>query len=56
MKLNMFRVTHRPSSGAWRPPTTRPNNFPRTKNQRLPVQFYAPDDGQCVARNMLNFI
>jgi hypothetical protein len=25
------------------------------KNQRLPAQFYAPDDGQCVAWNMLNF-
>jgi len=25
---------------AWqRPPTTRPNNLPRTKNQRLPVQI-----------------
>jgi hypothetical protein len=22
-----------------RPPTTRPNNLPRMKNQRLPVQF-----------------
>ena len=32
------------------------NNFPHTKNQRLPVQFQAPDDGRCVARNMLNFI
>jgi hypothetical protein len=26
------------------------------KNQRLPVQFLAPDDGGCVTRNMLNFI
>jgi hypothetical protein len=26
------------------------------KNQRLPVQFYAPDDGRRVARNMLSFI
>ena len=31
-------------------------NLPRMKNQRLPVQFYAPDDGRCVARNMLSFI
>jgi hypothetical protein len=23
---------------------------------RLPVQFEAPDDGRCVARNMLSFI
>jgi len=27
-------------------------NFPCMPNQRLPVQFWAPDDGQCVARNM----
>jgi hypothetical protein len=26
------------------------------KNQRLTVQFYAPDDGRCVARNMLSVI
>jgi hypothetical protein len=25
------------------------SNLPRMKNQRLPAQFYAPDDGQCVA-------
>ena len=43
---------------AWkRPPTTRPSIFHGImKNQRLPVQFYAPDDEWCVARNMLNFI
>jgi len=34
----------------------RSNNLPRTKNQRLPVQSSAPDDGRCVARNMLSFI
>ena len=32
------------------------NNLPRMKNQRLPVRFQAPDDGRCVARNMLSFI
>jgi len=31
------------------------NNLPRMKNQRLPVQFWAPDDGRCVARNTLSF-
>jgi hypothetical protein len=33
-----------------------PNNLPRMKTQRLPVQFKAPDDGRCVAQNMLSFI
>ena len=32
------------------------NNLPRMKNQRLPVEFKAPDDGRCVARNILSFI
>jgi len=32
------------------------NNPPRMQNQRLLVQFKAPDDGRCVARNMLSFI
>jgi len=32
------------------------NNLPRMKNQRLPVQYLAPDDGRCVARNMLSFV
>jgi hypothetical protein len=32
------------------------NNPPRMQNLRLIVQFWAPDDGRCVARNMLNFI
>jgi hypothetical protein len=32
------------------------NNLPHMKNQRLLVQFQAPDDGRCVARNMLSFI
>ena len=31
------------------------NNLPCMKNQRLPVQFQAPDDRWCVARNMLSF-
>jgi hypothetical protein len=31
------------------------NNLLRMKNQRLPVQFMAPDDGWGVARNMLSF-
>jgi len=79
MKLNMFRATHRPSSGAqnctsslWfcicemlldaevagrcqRPATSASNNLSRMQNQRLLVQFSAPDDGRCVARNMLIF-
>jgi hypothetical protein len=28
----------------------------RCQAQWLPVQFQAPDDGRCVARNMLSFI
>jgi hypothetical protein len=32
------------------------NNLPRTRNQRLPVEFEAPDDGRCVVWNMLSFI
>ena len=32
------------------------NNLPHMQNQRLLVQFQTPDDGRCVARNMLNFI
>ena len=80
MKLNMFRATHRPSSGAqnctssiwfcirerllevevaghWqRPATSTSNNLSRMQNQRLLVQFWAPDNGRCVARNMLSFI
>jgi hypothetical protein len=72
IKLNMFWVTHRPSSGAqnctsslWlldvvvaaqRPATTTSNNLSRMQNQRLLVQFWAPDDGRCVARNMLSFM
>jgi len=75
MKLSMFRVTHRQSSGAqnctsslWscirgrlldansvQQPSTS-NNLSRMQNQRLQVQFWAPDDGRCVARNMLSFI
>jgi len=31
-------------------------NLPHMKNQRLPPQFYAPEDGRCFARNMLSFI
>jgi len=80
MKLNMFRATHRPSSGAQnytsilgfcirerlldvevagrcqRPATSASNNLSRMQNQRVLVQFWAPDDGRCVARNMLSFI
>ena len=79
LKLNMFRATHRPSSGAktctsshwyclcerlldvvvfgrWQSPTTTTsNNHSHIKNQWLLVQFLAPDDGRCVARNMLSF-
>jgi len=32
------------------------NNPPRIRNQRLLVQFYAPDERRYVARNMLSFI
>ena len=80
MKLNMFRATHRPSSGAqnctsslwfcirkrlldvefagrWqRPANSTSDNLLLMQNQRLLVQFWAPDDGRCVARIMLNFI
>ena len=80
IKLNMFRASHRPSSGAqnctsslWfclgerllddevagrcqRPATSTSNNLSPRQNQRLLVQFWAPDDGRCDARNMLSFI
>ena len=39
-----------------RPATSRSNNLSRTQNQRLLAQFKAPDDGRCVAQNMLSFI
>jgi len=42
MKLNVFRATHRPSSGTLCLTTSTnytSNNLPRMKNQRLPVQF-----------------
>jgi len=40
-----------------RPAATRPTTLQGImQNQRLLVQFYAPDDGQCVAQNMLSFI
>ena len=32
------------------------NNLPRMQTQRLLVQFQSPDDGRCIARNMLSFI
>jgi len=32
------------------------DNLPRMQNQRLLVQFYAPDDARCVPWNMLSFI
>jgi len=32
------------------------NNPPRMQNQRLLVQLKTPDDGRCVARNMLSFV
>ena len=35
---------------------TTSDNLPRMQNQRLLVQFRAPDDGRRVARNMLSFI
>jgi hypothetical protein len=74
IKINMFRATHRPSSGAlnctsslWfcirkrlfnvvvagrcqlSLTTTTSNNLSCMQNQRLLVQFWAPDDGWCVA-------
>jgi hypothetical protein len=36
--------------------TTRPNILPHMKNQRLRVQFKAPDDRQSVALDKLSFI
>jgi len=78
MKLNMFRATQCPSSGAQNctsslwfcicerlldvkvaghcPASSMSNNLLRMQNQRLLVQFWAPDDGHCVAQNMLSFI
>jgi hypothetical protein len=32
------------------------SNPPRMQNQSLLVQFLAPDDGRCFARNILSFI
>jgi hypothetical protein len=32
------------------------NNLLPIENQRLPMQFRAPDDGRCVARNMLSIV
>jgi hypothetical protein len=29
-------------------------NLTRMQNQRVQLQFWAPDDGRCVARNMLS--
>jgi hypothetical protein len=69
MKLNMFRATHRPSSGAqnctgclwffvcaWqRPPTTRPTTFHVRKTGGCQCSFRLLMMG-CVARNMLSFI
>jgi hypothetical protein len=43
-------------SGGVRYLTTSNNNLPRMQNQRLLVQFQVPDDGRCVARNMLSFV
>ena len=39
-----------------RPATSTSNNLSHMQNQRLLVQFWAPDDGRRVARNMLSFI
>jgi len=36
--------------------TLRSNNLSRMQNQKLLVQFWAPDDGRCIARNMLSLI
>ena len=41
---------------AVRPVTSTSNNLSRMQNQRLLVQFWAPDDRRCVAQNMLSFI
>jgi hypothetical protein len=44
-------------AGRWqRPETSTYNNVSRMQNQRLLLQFWASDDGRCVARNMLSFI
>jgi hypothetical protein len=39
-----------------RPATTTSNNLSRMQNQRLLVQFWSPDDGRCVARNILSYV
>jgi hypothetical protein len=45
------------SGTTWqRPAATCPTTFHACKTKRLLVQFLAPDDGQCVAQNMLSFI
>jgi hypothetical protein len=38
------------------PATTTSNNLLGMQNQRLLMQFWAPDDGRCVARNTLSLI
>jgi len=56
MKLNMFRATLLGTLCLTTSTIYTSNNLSRMKNQRLSVQFQAPDDGRCVARNMLSFI
>jgi hypothetical protein len=55
-RLNMFRAAHRSSSGA--PNCICSLNNGRSPhvytNQRLQIQFGAPDDERCAARNMLS--
>jgi hypothetical protein len=35
---------------------SKPCKLSRMQNQRMLVQFWAPDDGRCVVQNMLSFI
>jgi len=67
-RLNMFRAAHRSSSGAlncicslWfiytcgdRPLSRLSGSPHRIINHRLQIQFRAPDDERCAARNMLS--
>jgi len=55
--FHTWKVDGRVVGGRWTTSTNYTSNYlPRMENQRLPVQFLAPDDGRCSALNMLSVI
>ena len=55
--LYRLRYPARWTCGCWTASSNHmSNNLSRMQNQRLLVQFQAPDDGRRFARNILNFI